>query len=130
MVWRVFGERSNDAADGGKEAHVEHAIDFVEDEHVDGADVDLAAAEEVFEAAGSGDDEARAAIELVELGVLGEAAADEHGVVLGAGDELAVGLEHLHGEFARRQQDERADGTPLALGAGRARSLPCARSWG
>ena len=93
-------------------------------------EVDLAAAEEVFETAGGGDDEARAAVELVELGVLGEAAADEHGIVLRAGDELPVGLEDLHGELARGQQDERADGAALALGAGRRRSRPCARSSG
>ena len=84
----VLGQRADDAADGGEEAHVEHAIDFVEDEHVDVVEVDGAAAEEVFEAAGSGDDEARAAVELVELGVLGEAAADEHGIVLGVGQSF------------------------------------------
>ena len=33
--------RADDAADGGQEAHVQHAIHFVEDEHFDGADVDL-----------------------------------------------------------------------------------------
>ena len=118
MVWRVFGTRADDAADGGKEAHVEHAIDFVEDEHFDGVDVDLAAAEEVFETAGRGDDEAWAAVELIELVVLGEAAADEHGIALRAGNELPVGLEDLHGELARGQQDERADGAAFALGAG------------
>src|SRR5271170_5622319 len=63
---------ADDAADGGKEAHVEHAIDFIKDEHLDGVDVDLAAAEEVFEASRSGDDETRAAVELVELIVFGE----------------------------------------------------------
>jgi len=31
--------RRDDTADSGKEAHVEHAIDLVEDEHFDGADV-------------------------------------------------------------------------------------------
>ncbi len=77
---------ADDAADGGKEAHVEHAVDFVEDEHFDGVEVDLAAAEVVFETAGSGDDEAWAAVELIELVVLREASADEHRVVLRAGD--------------------------------------------
>ena len=113
-----LGQRADDAADGGQEAHVQHAIDFVEDEHLDGVDVDGAAAKEVFEAAGGGYDEAWAAVELIELGVLGEAAADEDCIVLRSGDELPVGVEHLHGELARRQQDERADRTALALGAG------------
>ena len=118
MVWRVLGKRADDAADGGKEAHVQHAVHFVEHEHLDVAEVDGPAAEEVFEASGGGDDEARAAGELVELRVLAEAAADQYCVVLGGGDELVEVLQHLHGELARGQQDERADGAALALGAG------------
>ena len=35
-----------------------------------------------------------------------------------AGDELPVGVEDLHGELAGGEQDERADGAALALGAG------------
>ena len=93
-------------------------------------DVDLAAAEEVFEPSGSGDDEARAAVELVELVVLREAAADEHGIVLRAGDELPVGLEHLHGEFAGGQQNQRANRAALAAWCWARSSRPCARSSG
>ncbi len=63
--------------------------------------------------------EARATVEVVELGALGEAAADEHGIVLRAGDELPVGLEDLHGELARRKQDQRADRAAFAARAGR-----------
>ncbi len=82
-------------------------------------EVDGAAAEEVFEAAGGGDDETGAAVELVELGVLGEAAADEDRVVLREpGTSFAVGFEDLHGEFAGGEEDERTDGAALALGAG------------
>ena len=95
-----LGKGGDDAADGGEEAHVEHAVDLVEDEHVDLLDVDLAAAKEVFETAGGGDDEARSAVELVKLTVLRETAADEDRVVLGLRDELRVVLEHLHGELA------------------------------
>ncbi len=109
-----LGEGTDDAADSGEEAHVEHAVYFVEDEHVDGADVNLAAAEEVFEATGGSDDEARTAINVVELSVLGEAATDEDGVVLGLGDELGVGLEDLHGELAGGEEDEGADGSAFA----------------
>ena len=77
--------------------------DFVEDEHFNGADVDSAAAEEVFQTSGGCDDEARPAGELVELGVLAEAADDEHGVVSGGGDEFGVVLQHLHGKLTRGQ---------------------------
>ena len=77
-----------------------------------------AAAKEVFETAWRGDDQTWAAVELIELVVLGETAADEHGIALRAGDELPVGVEDLHGELARRQQDERADGAAFAFGAG------------
>jgi len=46
------GKRADDAADGGQKAHVQHAVDFVEHQHLDRADGDGAAAEEVFETAG------------------------------------------------------------------------------
>src|SRR5882757_2251558 len=95
--------RADDAADGGKEAHVEHAINLVENEHFDGVDVDLTAAEEVFEPAGRGDDQAWATVELIELVVFRETTADEHGIALRARDELPVGIEDLHGELAGRQ---------------------------
>src|SRR5260370_31512447 len=99
---------SDDAADSGQEAHVEHAVDFVEDEHLDCVDVDLAAAEEVLKPAGGGDDEARAAVEVIQLSALRETAADEHGIVLRGADGLPVGLEDLHRELAPRYQQPRA----------------------
>ena len=68
------GKRADDAADGGQKAHVQHAVHFVQHQHLDRADVDGAAAEKVFQPAGGCDHEARAAGELVELGVLAEAA--------------------------------------------------------
>src|SRR5262249_55970534 len=83
---------SDDAADGGQEAHVEHAVDLIEDEHLDMGEIDLAAAEEVFEATGCGDHEAWSAVELIELVVLRKASADEHGVMLRVRHELPVDL--------------------------------------
>src|SRR5205823_6483520 len=64
------------------------------------------------------DDQAWAAVELIELVVLRQAAADEDSVTPRAGNKLPVRIEDLHGEFARRQKDQRADGTALTLGAG------------
>ena len=75
-----FGQSADDAADGGQEAHVEHAIHFVQDEHLDVFQVDLATLEVVLKTAGRGDDEARAATQSVKLCAFAEAAADEHRV--------------------------------------------------
>ncbi len=41
-VWRSRGQEANDAPDIGDEAHVEHAIGLVEDEHFDARQVDRA----------------------------------------------------------------------------------------
>ncbi len=71
--------------------------------------------EVVFEAAGGGDDEARAATDGVQLRAFVEAAADEGCRALAAG-EVAVGLENLHGELARGQEDE-GGGAFLIFGA-------------
>src|SRR6185369_14236512 len=78
VAHRLAGLRhsGDDATDRRKETHIEHAIDLVEDEHVDLREIDLAAAEEVFKTSRSGNDETRPTIEIVELRVLGQATAD------------------------------------------------------
>ena len=52
-VWRSRGER-DDAIDGRAEAHVEHPVRLVEDQHSDGIESDGAALHEVLQAAGCG----------------------------------------------------------------------------
>ena len=50
----------DDPLDGRPEAHVEHAVDLVEDEHRDVVEPHQAAREEVLEPAGRGDDDVAA----------------------------------------------------------------------
>ena len=49
----------DDAVDRGLEAHVEHAVGLVEDQHLDVAQADVPALDEVLEAAGRRDDDVR-----------------------------------------------------------------------
>ena len=39
-VWRSAGSGRHDALDGGQEAHVEHAVGFVQDQDADTAEID------------------------------------------------------------------------------------------
>ena len=55
------GGLGDDPLDGGSEAHVEHPVGLVEDEHGDVTERDDAAAEQVLEPAGGGDQEVGAA---------------------------------------------------------------------
>ena len=54
-VWRVGRHGRHDALDGGQEAHVEHAVGFIQNQDADAGEVDQLAAEEIEEAAGGGD---------------------------------------------------------------------------
>src|ERR1035437_3450188 len=60
-------QRGCDAGDGRLEAHVEHAIYFVEHQDFYAVETDELALEIVLQAPGSGDDEARAAADGIEL---------------------------------------------------------------
>jgi hypothetical protein len=59
-----------------------------------------------------------AAADLLDLGVLGEAAADEHSVSFERWADLVEGFEDLHRELAGGQEDEREDGGLLAASRG------------
>src|SRR5688572_29850188 len=61
-VWRLSGGGS-DAADVGPEAHVHHAIGFVDDEGVDVREIDRLAALVIHQAPGRGDDDVDAGFE-------------------------------------------------------------------
>jgi hypothetical protein len=99
-------QRGCDAGDGRLEAHVEHAVHFVEHQDLDAVEADQLALEEVLEAAGSGDDEARAAADGVELRTLSEPADHQGHGLRGVGADGEKGLLHLHGQLARGQNDE------------------------
>ena len=60
-VWRVNGVELEDALDVRNEAHVEHAVGFVDDHHLDAGEQQLAALEVIEQAAGRGDQHVDAA---------------------------------------------------------------------
>ena len=107
-VWRCLRQRAEDALDRGHEAHVEHAVGFVEDEDFDARQIDGAALHVIDEAARRGDDDVDAATQRVHLRTHADAAEDggaEDAQVLAVRAHAFV---HLCGEFARRREDQRA----------------------
>jgi hypothetical protein len=101
------------------EAHVEHAVGFVEHQPARLVELDVALADEIDEPAGRGDQDVDAVAQALHLHVARHAA--EH---LAGGDVHALGQEpdglvDLHGEFARRRENQRMRGLGAALGAER-----------
>ena len=67
-VWRSAGVAARMRLIAGQEAHVEHAVGFVEDEDLDAAQFHQLAAQEIAEAAGGGDQDLRALADGVSIG--------------------------------------------------------------
>ena len=97
-----------DALDVGDEAHVEHAVGFVDDEKLDAGHQQPAALGMIEQAARRRDQHVDAAGELAVLVVKRNAADDEGDVELVIGAVLDEAFLDLRGEFARRLEDERA----------------------
>ena len=100
--------RRDDAADVGPEAHVHHAVGFVEHEQLDAAEVGVLLAHVIDQPARRGDDDVDAGAQGALLHAHLDAAVDG-----GARDRRvirqAVNLVFdLHGELARRREDEHA----------------------
>ena len=104
----VGGGEADDLADGGQEAHVEHAIGLVEDEDLDLVEHAGALVDEVDQAAGRGDQDVAAALERALLGVIGDAAHDGDRDVLGARGDLPADVVDLLRELARGGDDQHA----------------------
>ncbi len=98
-----------DAADVGQEAHVAHAVGLVQHQHLDVGEVDGLVAQQVEQASGAGDDDLCAAIELLDLGPLADAAVDGDAADAGAAAQLGGGLVDLLGQLAGRRHDQHAD---------------------
>ncbi len=99
----------DDGAHVGDEAHIEHAVSFVEDEDFDAAQVEVAAAFEVNEATGRcGDDVHALRVELGLLLFVIHSAEDRDGVDARVGAELGGIFVNLDAEFARGGEDEGA----------------------
>ena len=77
-VWRSFGQRIDDAADVGPEAHVEHAVGFVEDEHLEPVEDRRAGAHVIHQPAGRRHDDRDAGRERARLRLHRRAAVHGH----------------------------------------------------
>src|ERR1035437_1090150 len=105
--WR---QRGRDARDSRLKSHVEHAIHFVQDKDLYLVQANEPALDVVLKTAGGGHDQPRAAANLLQLRALGKAANHQGDRLHRAGADGEESLLHLHGQFARRQQDERRSG--------------------
>ena len=108
------GSGGHDALDGGQEAHVEHAVGFVQHQDLDAGQVDQLAAQKIVQAAGSGDHHLRAFADGLQLRVFANPADHDGGADAGAVGDLGEGFMDLDGQFAGGAQDNGAD----AFGAG------------
>ena len=90
------------------EAHVEHAVDFVEHEHLQVIQAQGAFLQKIHQAADRGDDDIAAFVERIALGPVTDAAVNQRGLQIGELAEFAEGLVDLSGEFAGRFQHEDA----------------------
>ena len=115
----LAGERHQfaDALDVGDEAHVEHAVGFVDDEDFDAGQQQFAALDEVEQAAGRGDQHIGAARDFGFLIAERNAADQQREIELVIDAIFAEGFLDLRGELARRLEDQRArharPGAPL-----------------
>ncbi len=106
---------AGDAADGREEAHVEHAIGFIEDECLDAAQRDEPAVEIIFEAAGSGNNEARTLADGVELAAFGKTTDDESSGLRLLGAQGVILRNDLHREFPGRHKNQRRNSGSIRL---------------
>ena len=114
QVLPLPGQEREDALDVADEAHVEHPVGLVEHEDLDPRQVEVALALMVEQAAGRGDEDVDAALQLRGLRADADAAEHDHRRKLRV---LAVGahaLLDLRRELARRREDQRADRLPAA----------------
>ena len=97
-----------DALDVGDEAHVQHAVGFIDDHDLHAGHQQLAALEMVQQASRRGDEDVRAALEVFDLRAV--CAAAEHGgdVLAGVARNLHAGFRDLLRQFARGADHEDA----------------------
>ncbi len=104
----VLRQLAQHAADVGQEAHVEHAVGLVEDEHLQLRQVRVGVLQVVEEAAGRRDDHVGALTEGALLRAHADAAEDARDAQAGVADEALRGLLDLRGELAGGREDQRA----------------------
>lgn len=108
QVLPVLGQRLQDAADVGQEAHVEHVVGLVEHEGLDVAQVDEALPHQVQEATRARDHHLGVPAQGLGLGPLGDPAEEQRGLQLRElREEPDLGLD-LGGQLAGRRDDQGA----------------------
>ena len=110
--WQAGG----DVLDVFDEAHVQHAVGFVQHQHLDVLEHGAAALDVVDQAARGGDQDVQRVAQGADLGRVGHTA--DHAGHAQMGHEAAVihgGLGHLHGQFTGGHQHEDARATGFAL---------------
>ena len=115
------GQQLDDLFDVGDEAHVEHAVGLVDDQHLDGVEQQLAALDVIEQAPRRGDDDIRAPVDDAVLFGEGNTADEQGDVDLVILAELLEGVHHLGGQLAgglQYQGARHAGARPAALQAG------------
>src|ERR1700677_2947527 len=98
----------DDAADIGKDYHVQHPIRLVEHEELDAVELDAAALHVVQKPSRGGDNHVDAGAQGIDLFAIADAAINDGGAQVGEAGEIVDGGLDLGGEFARRLHDEGA----------------------
>ena len=98
----------DDGLDLGQEAHVEHAVCFVEDEDEDLVELDVSALDEVVQSARRSDEQVRASRQVVPLRVRVSPAVDARDVEVDRLDEGLGALVDLADELSRRSHHQSA----------------------
>ena len=111
----VVGGGVEQALDGGQEAHVGHAVGLVDDDDLDVLEVDVAALDQVLEAAGAGHQDVDALAQRAALAAVADAAVDRHGPALADGEQGRELLVDLLGQLTGGGQDQRPGAAGRAL---------------
>jgi len=111
----LLRQYANDATDGREEAHVEHAIGFVEDKRLDASQRDEPAVEIIFEAARRSDDKPRALADSIELAAFRKATNDEPRGLRLLRAQSVILRDDLHRELPGRHKNQSGDTGSLRL---------------
>ena len=96
----------HDALHVRQKAHVEHAVDLVEHQHVDSAQGQVALFEEVEQPARRGHDHIDSPVKILPLPAVAHAAVNHGGAQVGELAEVTEGFLHLHSQLAGGLEDE------------------------
>ena len=106
--WRLLRQKLDDAANVRDEAHVEHAVGFVEHEDLDARQIDRALLRVIEQAARRRDQNVGPASQRIDLRIDADAAKDHERAQAQILAVAADALVDLRSEFARGHENQRA----------------------